>query len=63
MKSNPTVTTADARALAMTAYRVHEFGGPEVIQEEVLPLESPGSGQMRVRIHAVGVGPWDVWIS
>nr|WP_246725941.1 NADP-dependent oxidoreductase [Rhizobium lusitanum] len=46
----------------MTSYRVHEFGGPEVIKREELPLVSPGPGDLRVRVKAVGVGPWDGWI-
>ncbi|MGO8532044.1 NADP-dependent oxidoreductase [Rhizobium ruizarguesonis] len=46
----------------MTSYRVHAFGGPEVIKAETLSLEPPGSGELRVRVKAVGVGPWDGWI-
>ncbi|TXI04637.1 MAG: NADP-dependent oxidoreductase, partial [Rhizobium sp.] len=46
----------------MTSYRVHEFGGPEVIKREELPLVPPGHGEIRVRVKAVGVGPWDGWI-
>lgn len=46
----------------MTSYRVHQFGGPEVIAREQLPLEKPSNEEMRVRIKAVGVGPWDGWI-
>lgn len=46
----------------MTAYRVHKFGGPEAILAERLPCPRPGPGQVLVKVHAVGVGPWDGWI-
>ncbi len=54
--------SATSEHSTMTSYRVHQFGGPEVITREQLPLEEPGSNEMRVRIRAVGVGPWDAWI-
>jgi NADPH:quinone reductase-like Zn-dependent oxidoreductase len=46
----------------MTAYRVHKFGGPDAILAERLPCPRPGPGQLLVKVHAVGVGPWDAWI-
>lgn len=46
----------------MTAYRVHKFGGPDVILAERLPCPRPGPGQVLVKIGAIGVGPWDGWI-
>ena len=39
----------------MKAVRVHEFGGPEVLQYEDAPDPSPGPGQALVRLHAAGV--------
>ncbi len=39
----------------MKAIRVHEFGGPEVMQIEDVPLPEPGAGQVRVRLEAAGV--------
>jgi len=46
----------------MTAMRVNEFGGPEVIIGEEIALPAPGDDQVLVRVHAAGVGPWDAWI-
>ncbi|WP_228717558.1 NADP-dependent oxidoreductase [Allosaccharopolyspora coralli] len=36
-----------------------EFGGPEVLHAVELPQPRPGSGQVRVRVHAATVNPTD----
>jgi NADPH:quinone reductase-like Zn-dependent oxidoreductase len=41
---------------------VHRFGPPEVIQVEPVGTPAPGSGQVRLRVQAAGVGPWDVQV-
>ncbi len=46
----------------MKAMRVNEFGGPEAIVMEEVPMPRPGAGEVLVRVHAAGVGPWDGWI-
>ena len=46
----------------MKAIRVHEFGGPEVLQLEEVPTPQPGSGQVLVRMHATGVNPVETYI-
>ncbi len=46
----------------MKAIRVHEFGGPEVLQFEEVPDPTPGPGQMVVRVHAAGVNPVETYI-
>jgi NADPH2:quinone reductase len=46
----------------MKAIRVHEFGGPEVLQLEEVPDPNPGPGQVVVRLFAVGVNPVDTYI-
>ena len=46
----------------MKAIRVHEFGGPEVLQFEDVPEPRPGAGQVRVRVRAAGVNPVDTYI-
>ena len=35
-------------------------GGPEALQIVELPVEPPGPGQLRVRVHAAGVGSTDL---
>ncbi|MFH0297968.1 NADP-dependent oxidoreductase [Bradyrhizobium sp. 31Argb] len=46
----------------MLAWRVHEFGSPEVIILDRVPRPVPGPGEVLVDVHAAGVGPWDGWI-
>jgi NADPH:quinone reductase len=46
----------------MKAILVHQFGGPEVLKLEDVPTPCPASGQVLVRIHAVGVNPYDTYM-
>jgi NADPH:quinone reductase len=46
----------------MKAIRAHSFGGPDVLQLDELPDPAPGPGQVRVRLHAVGVNPFDTYM-
>src|SRR6478735_8264468 len=46
----------------MRAIRVHQFGGPEVLQLEDLPIPTPGPGQVVVRAKAIGVNPVETYI-
>ena len=46
----------------MRAWRVHEFGPPDVMKFEEVPRPAPGSGEVLVKVAAAGVGPWDAWI-
>lgn len=39
----------------MKAAVFHEFGGPEVLRLEEVPVPEPKAGQIRVRVHAVSV--------
>src|SRR3974377_396896 len=41
---------------------IHVFGGPEVILFEDVLRPTPGTGEVLVRVHAAGVGPWDAWV-
>lgn len=43
------------------AIRVHEAGGPEVLQWEEVEVGEPGPGQVRLRQHAVGLNYIDVY--
>ena len=46
----------------MKAIRVHEFGDPEVLRLEEVPMPRPGSGEVLVRIRAIGVNPVETYI-
>ena len=46
----------------MKAIRAHAFGGPDVLQLDDLPDPTPGQGQVRVRLHAAGVNPFDTYM-
>jgi NADPH:quinone reductase len=46
----------------MKAIRVHQFGGPEVLQFEDVPTPNPGPGQVLVRVRAAGVNPYDTYM-
>jgi NADPH2:quinone reductase len=39
----------------MKAIVIREFGGPEVLRIDDVPLPEPREGQVRIKIHAVGV--------
>ncbi|MGW7617111.1 NADP-dependent oxidoreductase [Streptomyces antimycoticus] len=43
----------------MKAIRLHEFGGPQVLRHEEVPVPEPGPGEVLVRVHAVGINPPD----
>src|SRR5918995_6800261 len=46
----------------MQAILARAFGGPEVLKLEDVPDPAAGRGQVRVRIHAVGVNPYDTYM-
>ena len=46
----------------MKAILAHAFGGPEVLRCEDVADPSPGAGQVRVRLHAAGVNPFDTYM-
>ncbi|HEY4817142.1 MAG TPA: NADPH:quinone reductase [Candidatus Acidoferrum sp.] len=46
----------------MKAIRVHQFGGPEVLKLEEAPIPKPDTGQVLVRVRAVGVNPYDTYM-
>jgi NADPH2:quinone reductase len=46
----------------MKAILAREFGGPEVLKLEEVPDPAAGKGQVRVKVHAVGVNPYDTYM-
>jgi NADPH:quinone reductase-like Zn-dependent oxidoreductase len=59
-----TTTTCQEKANqpSMKAWRVHEFGPPEKMIFETVPRPLPAAGEVLVKVHAAGVGPWDASI-
>jgi NADPH:quinone reductase-like Zn-dependent oxidoreductase len=51
-----------SNASSMMAWRVHEYGPPNVMRFEHIPRPDPGRGEVLVKVEAAGVGPWDGWI-
>jgi NADPH:quinone reductase-like Zn-dependent oxidoreductase len=47
---------------SMMAWRVNEYGPPNVMRFERIPRPDPGRGEVLVKVEAAGVGPWDGWI-
>jgi len=43
----------------MKAIRIHNYGGPEVLQYEDAPRPEPQAGEVLIRVHAAGVNPID----
>src|SRR5437763_9007486 len=52
----------DQTQVSMMAWRVHEFGPPDVMRFERVLRPDPGPGEVLVKVGAAGVGPWDGWI-
>ena len=44
----------------MKAVRIHQFGGPEVLQYEEVPTPAPGPGEVLVKLAAAGLNYSDV---
>lgn len=43
----------------MKAVRIHNFGGPETLKVEDLPMPQPGHGEVRIRVLGASVNPVD----
>lgn len=45
----------------MFAVRIHNIGGPDVLQYEEIETPVPGPGQVRVKLHAIGINFIDTY--
>jgi len=45
----------------MKAVRVHQYGGPEALRYEDIPVPDPGAGEARVKIEAIGLNYIDIY--
>ncbi|MBM4182951.1 MAG: zinc-binding dehydrogenase [Gemmatimonadetes bacterium] len=46
----------------MRAAVFSEFGGPEVIELQKVPLPEPGAGEVRIRVEASSMNHLDLWV-
>ncbi|MCC2613360.1 NADP-dependent oxidoreductase [Neorhizobium petrolearium] len=46
----------------MKAIQIHEFGGPEVLKYEDVPMPEVGPGEVLVRVKAIGINPPDWYL-
>ena len=51
--------TSKAKAQTMRAVALDEFGGPEALKIENLPLPEIDANEVLIRVEAAGVGAWD----
>src|SRR4051812_30464855 len=54
--------TGQNQSSSMMAWRVHEFGPPEVMRFDRVARPNPGPWEVLVKVGAAGVGLWDAWI-
>src|SRR2546423_602264 len=51
--------SASATSQTMKAIRIHNYGGPEVLNYEDAPRPKPQAGEVLIRVHATSVNPID----
>lgn len=62
MSTSEINVSANNNNQTMKAIRQHEFGGPEVLQYEDAPIPELAAGEVRIRVHAVGLNPPDWYL-
>ncbi|MGH7830838.1 MAG: quinone oxidoreductase family protein, partial [Candidatus Binatia bacterium] len=45
----------------MKTIRVHQYGGPEVLKYEEIPIPEPAAGEARIKLEAIGVNYIDIY--
>jgi NADPH2:quinone reductase len=45
----------------MKAVRVHQYGGPEVLKSDDVPVPEPKAGEARVKVEAIGLNYIDIY--
>ena len=50
---------SQTKSQTMKAVRIHNYGGPEVLNYEDAPRPEPGEGEVLIRVHATSVNPID----
>jgi NADPH:quinone reductase-like Zn-dependent oxidoreductase len=50
------------KSTTMKAIRQHKFGGPEVLVYEDAPMPTLNPGEVRIRVHAIGLNPPDWYL-
>jgi NADPH:quinone reductase-like Zn-dependent oxidoreductase len=59
IQSNSLTTPQKERAVINHAYRVHEFGGPDILRLETVPMPQPSPSEVVVAVKAVGLNSLD----
>ena len=51
--------SSQINAQTMKAIRIHNYGGPEVLEYENAPRPEPQADEVLIRVHAASVNPID----
>lgn len=62
MKKNEEVKSDQRDVKLMKAIRQYQFGGPDVLLYEDVQIPELKSGEVRVRVHAIGINPPDWYL-
>jgi NADPH:quinone reductase-like Zn-dependent oxidoreductase len=62
MEKNENTASDNQGRSVMKAIRQYEFGGPEVLVYEDAPIPELKDGEVRIRVHAIGVNPPDWYL-
>jgi len=62
MKKSENKKVGQGTPSIMKAVRQHEFGGPHVLRYEDAPVPELVKGEVRIRVHAIGLNPPDWYL-